>query len=836
MTLLCLVAAVAVQGQIPEWETDTWNVPLAGLLLAENGSIGMDIFVPLGDHGLGGWSGTGEVLPGFPISASEGVSERPGAVESPQDGNTIVYADNEGSVHRTRHDGTELTGWPVLIGPNIVTGISIVDLDDDGIDEIAFGTADSWVHLLDLSGNNVPGWPVQLPSQLQWQPSQMSMGGGVGFGMICSLVSTSMFVLTSDGAVAPGWPVSTGFSSGSIPVSADLDSDGLADMVFATYNKRLFSLSTSGNILEGWPFFLDERSVPGAMAIGRLEPGLDMLQVAVSTIDSSVTLINGNGDPAGTWRWPNFTGGVPTAPIIARTTYGLAVIVGAGDGMVYAWSADGSVIDGYPFDFGQYITRSPAAGDIDGDGHLELVVLGRSGKLAAYTICGMSVDSGPWPQMLFDQGNSGSYGTSFLPRARVGDITAESTGDITLPYEIFGGSATDITMAYSTDAGFTWIESYNYTSSASDITWFSERDVPGIDSYDMMLKVTPKYSAGTGVSGLSNIFHLDNNEPPAVYMSAPRQVSASTYSLPYAVSDPEGDVIHLQSQFSIDGGENWSNAHLGGSTFEIAPWFYGEPVTWYVRDDLNGTDVDGVILRVRGVDADQGPWSVITDFGSGTPRASCGQIIVPESEASGDVSLGLRLSESDCDPSTLRYEFSTDGGESWHPATVTDWSVPYQGSEQFIIVWDSGLDLPSFEGIRVRFRSVAEDSTAGVSIPSTTFHLDNNSEPSITIIYPEWHKTYSGSVPVTVQLVDTEGDDLYLGLEYRLRNTSTWVSARGFDSDQPYGPESYRPSIFWDSTIDLPDADGQKMDIRFSVYDGDLVYSSVIDDVKIENR
>jgi len=835
LILLSLVAVLATQGQIPEWDTATAHIPLGGLLLAENDIVGMVIVIPLGDHGLGGWSGTGSILPGFPVSTSEGVTQRPAAMESPR-GNVIVYEDDEGSVHSIRHDGTPVPGWPVHIGPNIVTGISIVDLDDNGTSEIAFGTADSKIHLLDADGNPLPGWPVQLPSRLQWQPSQLSMGGGAGYGLVCALVSTNVFLLSNEGEIIPGWPVSPGYSSGSIPVTADLDADGLGDIIFATYNKRLFALNTAGNILENWPFFLDDRPVAGAMAVGRLSSSLELLQLAVSTIDSCVTLIDGDCSLAGEWKWPNFTGGVPTAPIIARTTYDLAVIAGASDGKVYAWDSEGSSISGYPFDFGEMITRAPAAGDIDGDGHLELVVLGRSGRLAAYTICGTAIDGGPWPQTLFDQANSGSYGTAILPRIRTGELTGELTGLVTLSYEVLGGNATGLTLAYSTDAGFTWNESYNFTDSGSSVIWQSTRDLPGIDSYDTMLKITPTYADGPGVSGLSNVFHLDNNTAPVVYMSSPQMVSISTYNLPYAVSDPEGDVIHLQAQYSINGGEDWSTAHLGGSTFQIAPWFYGEPVSWYVRDDLDGTDMGGVLLRVRGADSDPGPWSTITEFTSETERLSSSQIIAPENEVSGEVTLGLRSSESDCDPSALVYEYSTDGGDSWSLASVSDWSVPYQGSGQYNIVWNSLYDLPGFEGVSVQFRAMPVGDPERVSIPSTSFHLDNNDAPSITVIYPERRKTYSGNVAVTVQLVDVEGDDLYLNLEYRLRNSDRWIAATGFDSDQPYSPESYRPSLYWDSTEDLPGIEGERLDLRFSVYDGDIVYSTILDNVKIDNR
>ena len=68
MQLAYILAFLTVQGQIPEWETQMGYIPMNGLLLAGTDHGTMDIFIPMGDHGLGGWSGDGELLPGFPVS------------------------------------------------------------------------------------------------------------------------------------------------------------------------------------------------------------------------------------------------------------------------------------------------------------------------------------------------------------------------------------------------------------------------------------------------------------------------------------------------------------------------------------------------------------------------------------------------------------------------------------------------------------------------------------------------------------------------------------------------------------------------------------------------
>jgi len=775
------------------------------------------------------------MLDGFPIAQDRGVSKRPAGLYSSLTGNVIVFADNSGYVHMIDHNGIEQSGWPIFAGSGIVTGISVVDLDDDSSPEISFGTADSRIHLLDIFGTPLPGWPVELPAKLQWQPSQLSLGGNSGYGLVCALVTTRIYVLSHDGYILPGWPINSGYSSGSIPVTADIDADGLGDVIFTTYNDRLYTVSSSGSGIEGWPFFLDDRSSRGAVAIGHLDPDITGLQIAVSTLDNSVTLINGDGTIAGTWMWPNTTGGIPTSPIIARTGGELAVIVGTNDGYVHAWTAEGKLVDGYPIDFGQPISTTPAAGDIDADGNQELVVLGRSGKLASYSISRIGLVAGSWPQMLCDESNSGSYGISCLPIIQAGEITSESSGSITLPYNATGGDVSGISLAYSTNAGYSWTESGNFRDYGNSLTWFSDEDLPSQDFRECVLKVTPNCQAGPGVSGLSNIFHVDNNIPPALYLSSSREESDGWYLFQYAVEDPESDIIQIQAQYSLDGQETWINAHLTGSTIEIPSWFYGEPFRWNSNDDIGDMDIQNIVLRVRAADNDPGPWSVLTDLDLDAEMLPSGQILVPEREASNRITLGIRLSDPKGSPLEMQYEYSIDAGQNWSTATVLESSIPVAVTNQFEIIWESGVDLPGFDGNQVKFRAVPSDLDAGIAVPSSPFHVDNNRYPSITVTSPGSWESFNSSVPLSFRISDPEEDEIAVILQYKLEGSSTWIHASGLLNSESFTPSSYVSTAIWNSSEDLPGIDPMELRIRLGAIDGDTAFTEAIGPLSIDN-
>jgi hypothetical protein len=831
---ILILAALTLQ--MPEWETTIGFPPTGNLLIAANASGSMDIFIPMGDHGLGGWTGSGNLLNGFPVSGDNtGVSRKPAAFYASATGNVVVFSDTDGYIHMVDHNGIEQPGWPVSAGAAVSTGISVVDLDEDSYPEISFGTVDSKVHLIDIFGSPVAGWPVELPAELQWQPSQLSLGGNSDFGLVCALVSTRVYVLARNGSIQPGWPINTGYTTSTIPVTADIDSDGLGDVIFAAHNDRLYVVSGAGSGVNGWPFFLDDRTATGAVAIGLLDSDPRNLQLAVSCQDRSVMLINADGSIAGSWRWPNVTDGLPSSPIIAGTGPSAAVIVGSDDGFVYAWDAEGRSVDGFPIDFGQPISTSPAIGDIDGDGRQELVVLGRSGRLSAYSVTGFGGAVDSWPQMLCDESNSGRYGVSCMPVAQVGSVMAEYSGDVSLQYDVTGSVASGVSLAYSTNAGYTWITTGNYTDNGTSVTWFSDEDLPGQDVQECALKITPFCPEGPGISGLSTIFHLDNNVAPTLLLISSEEESDGWFTLHYAVEDPESDIIQLQAQYSTDGQQTWDNAHLSGSIFEIPSWFYGEPFLWNAVADIGEEDIENTALRVRAADSDPGPWSVISDFSADAISVSSGQIIAPVGEVSGRITLGLRVSSPENDPLAFQYEFSTDAGESWNRATVTECSVPTVGSCQFEIIWESGVDMPGQDSYLVKFRALPEEGNTAAAIPSSRFHVDNNALPTIEITSPGSWDSFKGSVPVSFRSSDAEGDDLSLILQYRMEGSSSWITAKGLNSIVLHPHSSYLSSETWNSSEDLPGIEPMELRIRLGVIDGDTVFSGEKGPLSINN-
>ncbi len=835
MTAVVALACLAVTAGAPIWEIDTAGTPRSGPLLVPMGGGGMAVLLPLGDRGLGGWGPSGDPLPGFPLQDGHGVVQRPALAGDAGGEPLVAWADDGGLLHLVGPRGLEQPGWPVDLGARPVTGVTACDLDGDGDRELAVGTSDARAHLLDLDGNSIQGWPLNLPEKLLWQPVQITLSGESGRALVMALANTRITAVGRDGAALPGWPLQVGSPAGSIPVTADIDSDGLMDVVFATQNRKVYVVDARGAVLEEWPFLLDDPPVRGPAALGAVDQETARPQIGVSTRDSVVYLINGDARLAGTWRWPNRPGAMPTQPIISQSDGFTGVIVGCNDGTVHAWNAEGAEIEGYPLEHGQRIMHTPAAGDVTGDGGLELAVVGVGGKLALYPLASGSRSPGPWPQTLSDPCNTGSYGASFLPVARVGDVIGEQTGPVEVEYEVERADVTGVSVAYSTDAGYRWTPTSAWRQTGTGILWRSEEDLPDGDYPECMLRITPFSRRGPGVAGTTPVFRLDNNRPPVIYLNTPRRGENGRWRITYAVEEPEGDTIQLQAQYSADGGRTWLRAGLTGPTVEIEPWMYGEPVYWPVPEALEGTDPNSIHLRLRAADRDPGPWQTIAGLSDSVGRPPAGQILAPETEVRDRVSLGVRLFNPEENPTEMSYQYTLDGGRTWKPATVTEPEEGAPSAYQYEIVWHSDVDEPAGDHPEVLFRAVPDETESSVAVPSSPFHLDNNHLPTVEVRSPGSWEIFQGVVPVRLELDDLEDDSLWVGVEYRPADGGAWRRADGVMGGGPLPSGSYRSVVRWNSSSDFPGVDSRELELRVLVADRDTVRSDVRGPIIVEN-
>ena len=248
----------------------------------------------------------------------------------------------------------------------------------------------------------------------------------------------------------PGFPRTFDGSLESLSVAlVDLDDDNALEIVFADGNGEVHALDGAGAELPGFPVHT---------ALPRNLP--------LTTSDAF------DGDPANgevPLAWSPIVGGVAVADLDRDGQQ--EIVVASGDGLVSCWHADAAPCPGFPVSTdhgtsrdqypphaqrpnlsrGEGIGTTPALGDLDGDGRLEIVVGAVDQKLYVWRADGTRF--APFPVALFDAAAVSGI-DQFAPRAiassaAIADVDGDGTKEIAIgTTEVYGPSIGGTGRAY----------------------------------------------------------------------------------------------------------------------------------------------------------------------------------------------------------------------------------------------------------------------------------------------------------------------------------------------------------------------------------------------------
>jgi M6 family metalloprotease-like protein len=189
-------------------------------------------------------------------------------------GYTMAYATRDGHLRIVDPAGKGVGAIDVVwrdpsAGANYHPHLVGLDLDrapDGDLELVVVDPDGGAVHAYDLSGAELPGWPVRAGGRLG-APAAGDLDAD-GYPEIFAVDDQGYLHRWNRNGVEPlGWPValSTRYQAGSVggtgsPVIADVDGDGRSDVLVALQDGLLVALDDRGRALTGWPVGMEPSS------------------------------------------------------------------------------------------------------------------------------------------------------------------------------------------------------------------------------------------------------------------------------------------------------------------------------------------------------------------------------------------------------------------------------------------------------------------------------------------------------------------------------------------------------------------------------------------------
>ena len=429
--------------------SNTTYKPMRGLTLADLNNDGADEIILCHNEQINVIDGQGNIL--WTQTLTGGMAQYPATVgDINNDGLLEVvaltaYGNARGGINVFTNTGEILLSTITNNNPLICAPV-LADLNNDGELEIIFNgrgkasaSISAGIHVWNLQGEELPGFPFEMPSTPSFTPTLADIDGD-GSLEIFTATTSALYCVSSTGEQLYMVDSQEAYKySYQSPLVVDLDGNGEWSLVGACHgdnpNHYVRNARTS-EYHEGWPM------------------------------------------PISSWTY--------SAPTVVKNNDRVAIFMGmSGEGDVfYQYDAEGNVAPGFPLNLTAGIEGFISVADIDGDGENEIItdfniMEDGLGYIRAWEMDGTEVTTG-FPLR--------PQGLSYMNGANFGDIDGDGMLEIvTLTYvQNFSPDDPVYVTAYALNQPVENLVYGTYKGSNDRMGWLREEETPMVSCNPVM--------------------------------------------------------------------------------------------------------------------------------------------------------------------------------------------------------------------------------------------------------------------------------------------------------------------------------------------------------------
>jgi len=360
------------------------------------------------------YDSNGSVIPGWEYR--ELGYESPAVADIVNDSSLEIISGTDQSINILDMQGNLLTNYDI---PNLTWPRAIVvdDLDNDGENEIIFNAYywnDNLLYVIDNNMSLLAGWPKNISRA--YYTATGNVNGDSAKEIIIARALTDGYpsevhVYDIYGNMLPGWP-KTIQSLTHQPALFDADNDGDFE-IFYSSTDSVHIWQGDGSDLPGWPVQGISMDFP---AIGKTKNGDIVLLGGTSPAtfggDSFIHVHYANGSSLPGWPKPHVMPGRVLLMDIDSDESPEVIVCSTDASLlnrVLAWDIEGSKLDGFPLTNPAKI-KSCGIEDVDDDGNYEILVQLKNNNLYLYDLVGSRYElTMEWPMYNHDLAHTGRY-------------------------------------------------------------------------------------------------------------------------------------------------------------------------------------------------------------------------------------------------------------------------------------------------------------------------------------------------------------------------------------------------------------------------------------------